>query len=69
MFVKEKRSTNYLQNGKIVAKKTGTVTINSKGVVTAKKKGTAIITVKSLPLVAGWNSYSTNMSYASGLER
>ena len=31
MFVKEKRSTNYLQNGKIVA----------------KKKGTAIITVKS----------------------
>ena len=47
MFVKEKRSTNYLQNGKLVAKKTGTATINSKGVVTAKKKGTAIITVKS----------------------
>ena len=93
MFVKEKRSTNYLQNGKIVAKKTGTATIkvtlksgyttwfkvkvqknavatvNSKGIVTAKKKGTAIITVKSLPLVAGWNPYSTNMSYASGLER
>ena len=47
MIVKEKRSTNYLQNGKLVAKKTGTATINSKGVVTVKKKGKATITVKS----------------------